>query len=101
MPSGTGLSHFVKAHPGRYFDVGIAEEHATLFACGLATQGLQPFLAIYSTFFQRAYDMAIHDIAIQNLNVKLCMDRVGPSSPLVRHRVSPTRPELGAHAAEG
>src|SRR5207249_4961923 len=57
MPSGTGLSHFAKAHPSRYFDVGIAEEHATLFACGLATQGLQPFLAIYSTFFQRAYDM--------------------------------------------
>ena len=79
MPSGTGLSHFVKVHPGRYFDVGIAEEHATLFACGLATQGLQPFLAIYSTFFQRAYDMAIHDIAIQNLNVKLCMDRAGLS----------------------
>src|ERR1700757_1061123 len=79
MPSGTGLSHFQKAHPGRYFDVGIAEEHATLFACGLATQGLQPFLAIYSTFFQRAYDMAIHDIAIQNLNVKLCMDRAGLS----------------------
>ena len=79
MPSGTGLSHFQKAHPTRYFDVGIAEEHATLFACGLATQGLQPFLAIYSTFFQRAYDMAIHDIAIQNLNVKLCMDRAGLS----------------------
>ena len=79
MPSGTGLSHFAKAHPGRYYDVGIAEEHATLFACGLATQGLQPFLAIYSTFFQRAYDMAIHDIAIQNLNVKLCMDRAGLS----------------------
>src|SRR5262245_51008158 len=79
MPSGTGLSHFAKAHPGRYFDVGIAEEHATLFACGLATQGLQPFLAIYSTFFQRAYDMAIHDIAIQNLSVKLCMDRAGLS----------------------
>ncbi len=79
MPSGTGLSHFAKAHPSRYYDVGIAEEHATLFACGLATQGLQPFLAIYSTFFQRAYDMAIHDIAIQNLNVKLCMDRAGLS----------------------
>jgi 1-deoxy-D-xylulose-5-phosphate synthase len=79
MPSGTGLSHFQKAHPDRYYDVGIAEEHATLFACGLATQGLQPFLAIYSTFFQRAYDMAIHDIAIQNLNVKLCMDRAGLS----------------------
>ena len=79
MPSGTGLSHFAKAHPNRYFDVGIAEEHATLFACGLATQGLQPFLAIYSTFFQRAYDMAIHDIGVQNLNVKLCMDRAGLS----------------------
>src|SRR5690349_2434112 len=79
MPSGTGLSHFAKAHPSRYFDVGIAEEHATLFACGLATQGLQPFLAIYSTFFQRAYDMAIHDMGIQKLNVKLCMDRAGLS----------------------
>jgi 1-deoxy-D-xylulose-5-phosphate synthase len=79
MPSGTGLSHFAKAHPGRYFDVGIAEEHAALFACGLATQGLQPFLAIYSTFFQRAYDMAIHDMAIQKLNVRVCMDRAGLS----------------------
>jgi 1-deoxy-D-xylulose-5-phosphate synthase len=79
MPSGTGLSHFAKAQPGRYFDVGIAEEHAALFACGLATQGLQPFLAIYSTFFQRAYDMSIHDMAIQKLNVKLCMDRAGLS----------------------
>jgi 1-deoxy-D-xylulose-5-phosphate synthase len=79
MPSGTGLSHFAKAHPDRYFDVGIAEEHAALFACGLATQGLKPFLAIYSTFFQRAYDMAIHDMAIQKLNVALCMDRAGLS----------------------
>ena len=79
MPSGTGLSYFQKTHPDRYYDVGIAEEHATLFACGLATQGLKPFLAIYSTFFQRAYDMAIHDIAIQRLNVALCMDRAGLS----------------------
>ena len=79
MPSGTGLGHFAKAHPTRYFDVGIAEEHAALFACGLATQGLKPFLAIYSTFFQRAYDMAIHDMAIQKLNVALCMDRAGLS----------------------
>src|SRR5580704_10804219 len=79
MPSGTGLSHFQKAHPSRYFDVGIAEEHAALFACGLATQGLKPFLTIYSTFFQRAYDMIIHDIALQNLNVALCMDRAGLS----------------------
>jgi 1-deoxy-D-xylulose-5-phosphate synthase len=79
MPSGTGLSHFQKAVPSRYYDVGIAEEHAALFACGLATQGLTPFLAIYSTFFQRAYDMAIHDMAIQRLNVRLCMDRAGLS----------------------
>src|SRR2546423_6691181 len=79
MPSGTGLGHFQKAHPGRYFDVGIAEEHAALFACGVATQRLTPFLAIYSTFFQRAYDMAIHDMAIQKLNVRLCMDRAGLS----------------------
>jgi 1-deoxy-D-xylulose-5-phosphate synthase len=79
MPSGTGLAHFAKAHPDRYFDVGIAEEHAALFACGLATQGLKPFLTIYSTFMQRAYDMIIHDIALQKLNVSLCMDRAGLS----------------------
>jgi 1-deoxy-D-xylulose-5-phosphate synthase len=79
MPSGTGLGFFQAAHPDRYFDVGIAEEHAALFACGLATQGLKPFLAIYSTFFQRAYDMAIHDMGIQKLNVSLCMDRAGLS----------------------
>jgi 1-deoxy-D-xylulose-5-phosphate synthase len=79
MPSGTGLAHFAKAHPERYFDVGIAEEHAALFACGLATRGLKPFLTIYSTFMQRAYDMTIHDMAIQKLNVALCMDRAGLS----------------------
>ncbi len=79
MPGGTGLGIFQKAHPDRYFDVGIAEEHAALFACGLATQGLKPFLTIYSTFMQRAYDMIIHDIALQNLNVALCMDRAGLS----------------------
>jgi 1-deoxy-D-xylulose-5-phosphate synthase len=79
MPSGTGLGFFQAAHPDRYYDVGIAEEHAALFACGLATQGLKPFLAIYSTFFQRAYDMAIHDMAIQRLNIALCMDRAGLS----------------------
>lgn len=79
MPSGTGLGFFQAKHPGRYFDVGIAEEHAALFACGLATQGLKPFLTIYSTFMQRAYDMIIHDIALQNLNVALCMDRAGLS----------------------
>ncbi|CAN5535660.1 1-deoxy-D-xylulose-5-phosphate synthase [soil metagenome] len=79
MPSGTGIGFFQAAHPRRYFDVGIAEEHAALFACGLATQGLKPFLAIYSTFMQRAYDMIIHDMALQKLNVALCMDRAGLS----------------------
>ncbi|MEY2538740.1 MAG: 1-deoxy-D-xylulose-5-phosphate synthase [Verrucomicrobiota bacterium] len=79
MPSGTGLGFFQAKHPTRYFDVGIAEEHAALFACGLATQGMKPFLTIYSTFMQRAYDMIIHDIALQNLNVALCMDRAGLS----------------------
>jgi 1-deoxy-D-xylulose-5-phosphate synthase len=79
MPSGTGLALFKNEIPDRYFDVGIAEEHAALFACGLATRGLKPFLAIYSTFMQRAYDMIIHDIALQNLPVRLCMDRGGLS----------------------
>jgi 1-deoxy-D-xylulose-5-phosphate synthase len=79
MPTGTGLVRFQARHPGKYFDVGIAEEHAALFACGLAVQGLKPFLTIYSTFMQRAYDMIIHDIALQNLNVCLCMDRAGLS----------------------
>jgi len=79
MPTGTGLVNFAKRHPDRCYDVGIAEEHAALFACGMATQGLKPFVAIYSTFMQRAYDMIIHDIALQNLNVALCMDRAGLS----------------------
>ena len=79
MPSGTGLVEFQKVVPERYYDVGIAEEHAALFACGQAVQGLKPFLTIYSTFFQRAYDMAVHDIGIQNLSVRLCMDRAGLS----------------------
>jgi 1-deoxy-D-xylulose-5-phosphate synthase len=79
MPTGTGLINFAKRHPDRCYDVGIAEEHAALFACGMATQGLKPFVAIYSTFMQRAYDMIIHDIALQNLNVALCMDRAGLS----------------------
>ncbi|MES2466025.1 MAG: 1-deoxy-D-xylulose-5-phosphate synthase [Verrucomicrobiota bacterium] len=79
MPGGTGLGHFKKEIPERYFDVGIAEEHAALFACGLAAQGLRPFLAIYSTFMQRAYDMIIHDMALQKLPVRLCMDRGGLS----------------------
>ena len=79
MPGGTGLSVFKKELPQRYYDVGIAEEHAALFACGLAVQGLKPFLTIYSTFMQRAIDMIVHDMAIQNLPVRLCMDRGGLS----------------------
>ncbi len=79
MPGGTKLEIFKNELPDRYFDVGIAEEHAALFACGLATQGFRPFLAIYSTFLQRAYDMIIHDIALQKLPVRICMDRAGLS----------------------
>jgi len=79
MPTGTGLVGFAKRHPERFFDVGIAEEHAAIFACGLAVQGMKPFLAIYSTFMQRSYDMILHDMALQNLNVALCMDRAGLS----------------------
>jgi 1-deoxy-D-xylulose-5-phosphate synthase len=80
MPGGTKLEIFKDELPDRYFDVGIAEEHAALFACGLATQGFRPFLAIYSTFMQRAYDMIVHDMALQNLPVRLCMDRGGLSA---------------------
>lgn len=79
MPDGTGLIHFAQRHPDRIYDVGIAEGHAALFAAGMATQGMKPFLAIYSTFMQRAFDMLVHDIALQNLNVSLCMDRAGLS----------------------
>lgn len=79
MPGGTKLEIFKDELPDRYFDVGIAEEHAALFACGLATKGYRPFLAIYSTFMQRAYDMIIHDMALQGLPVRLCMDRGGLS----------------------
>ena len=79
MPGGTKLEIFKKELPERYYDVGIAEEHAALFACGMATRGIKPFLAIYSTFMQRAYDMIIHDMALQNLPIRLCMDRGGLS----------------------
>jgi 1-deoxy-D-xylulose-5-phosphate synthase len=77
MPSGTGTDLFQKRWPDRFFDVGIAEGHAVTFAAGLATQGLHPVVAIYSTFLQRAFDMIIHDIAIQGLPVTFCMDRAG------------------------
>jgi 1-deoxy-D-xylulose-5-phosphate synthase len=77
MPSGTGTDAVAKAHPTRFFDVGIAEGHAVTFAAGLATRGLRPVVAIYSTFLQRAYDNIVHDVAIQSLRVTLCLDRAG------------------------
>ena len=79
MPNGTGLDLFRPHHPKRYFDVGIAEEHAVVFAAGMATQGYRPFCAIYSTFLQRAFDPVVHDVALQKLPVVFCMDRAGLS----------------------
>ena len=79
MPNGTALDLFRPHHPGRYFDVGIAEEHAVIFAAGMATRGYRPFCAIYSTFLQRAYDQIVHDVALQKLPVVFCMDRGGLS----------------------
>ena len=77
MPSGTGTGAFAKTYPDRFFDVGIAEGHAVTFAAGLATEGIRPVCAIYSTFLQRAYDNVIHDVAIQHLPVVFAMDRAG------------------------
>lgn len=77
MPSGTGLTAFAKAYPDRFFDVGIAEQHAVTFAAGIASEGLRPFCAIYSTFLQRAYDQVVHDVALQNLPVRFAIDRAG------------------------
>ncbi len=77
MPGGTGISIFEQRHPTRCFDVGIAEQHAVTFAAGMATEGLRPVVAIYSTFMQRAYDQIIHDVCIQNLPVVFCLDRAG------------------------
>lgn len=77
MPSGTGLDAFAEAYPERFFDVGIAEQHAVTFAAGLATEGYKPFCAIYSTFMQRAYDQLIHDVALQGLPVRFVLDRAG------------------------
>jgi len=77
MPSGTGLDKFAEIFPTRTFDVGIAEQHAVTFAAGLATEGMKPFVAIYSTFLQRAYDQLIHDVAVQNLPVRFAIDRAG------------------------
>ena len=80
MPSGTGMKHLEKAMPDRYYDVGIAEEHAVIFAAGMATMGFRPVVAIYSTFLQRAYDCIHHDVCLQNLPVIFCMDRAGLSA---------------------
>ena len=77
MPSGTGVDIFGKAFPDRTFDVGIAEQHGVTFAAGLATEGYKPFVAIYSTFLQRAYDQVVHDVAIQRLPVRFVLDRAG------------------------
>ena len=77
MPSGTGLDLFAKRFPDRFFDVGIAEQHAVTFAAGLAAEGYRPFAAIYSTFLQRAYDQVVHDVAIQSLPVRFAIDRAG------------------------
>ena len=79
MPNGTALDLFRPHHPTRYFDVGIAEEHAVIFASGMATKGYKPFCAIYSTFLQRAFDPVVHDVCLQNLPVVFCMDRGGLS----------------------
>jgi 1-deoxy-D-xylulose-5-phosphate synthase len=75
MPNGTALDRFQPHHPDKYFDVGIAEEHAVIFAAGLATKGFRPFCAIYSTFLQRSFDPIVHDVCLQNLPVVFCMDR--------------------------
>ncbi|MGA8529337.1 MAG: 1-deoxy-D-xylulose-5-phosphate synthase [Acidobacteriaceae bacterium] len=79
MPNGTALDLFRPHHPKKYFDVGIAEEHAVIFAAGMATQGFKPVCAIYSTFLQRAFDPIVHDVCLQNLPVVFCMDRAGLS----------------------
>jgi 1-deoxy-D-xylulose-5-phosphate synthase len=77
MPTGTGLDKFATEFPDRMFDVGIAEQHAVTFAAGMATEGMKPFCAIYSTFLQRAYDQVVHDVALQSLPVRFAMDRAG------------------------
>ena len=93
MPSGTGLDLFAEIFPTRTFDVGIAEQHAVTFAAGLASEGLKPFAAIYSTFLQRGYDQIVHDVAIQKLPVRFAIDRagyVGADGPT--HAARSTRP---------
>jgi 1-deoxy-D-xylulose-5-phosphate synthase len=81
MPDGTGVDQVLKKFPERAFDVGIAEQHCVTFAAGLSTEGLKPVCAIYSTFLQRAFDQIVHDVCLQNLNVKFCLDRGGVAGP--------------------
>ena len=77
MGGGTGMNRFEKRFPDRTFDVGIAEQHAVTFAAGLATEGLVPFCAIYSSFLQRGYDQVVHDVSLQSLPVRFALDRAG------------------------
>ena len=85
MREGSGLVRFEQEYPDRYFDVGIAEQHAVTFAAGLACDGMKPVVAIYSTFLQRAYDQLIHDVCIQNLPVVFALDRGGLVVPTAPH----------------
>ena len=108
MPNGTGLDHFRPRHPKRYFDVGIAEEHAVVFAAGMATRGFRPVCAIYSTFLQRAFDPIVHDVCLQKLPVLFCMDRAGLSGDdgPTHHGLFDIAylrgiPEIVAHGAQG
>ena len=108
MPSGTGLKILEKAMPDRYYDVGIAEEHAVLFAGGMATMGFHPVCAIYSTFLQRAYDCIIHDVALAGFagdflhGSRRAFAAGRPdASRLVRHRLSALRAERHRHGAQG
>ena len=99
MAPGTGLDRFQKEFPERFYDVGIAEQHAVTFAAGLATEGMKPVAAIYSTFLQRAYDQVVHDVCLQNLDVTFALDRAGwwaPTAPPTRA----LRLRLPAHAAQ-
>ena len=100
MPSGTGLDRFAKVFPDRCFDVGIAEQHAVTFAAGMATEGMRPFCAIYSTFLQRAYDQIVHDVALQSLPVRFAMDRAGYVGRGRRYSCGQLRPVLPRLSAE-
>ena len=106
MNSGTGLNILQQELPDRYYDVGIAEQQAILFAAGLALQGAKPVAAIYSTFLQRAFDQIVHDVCLQRLNVVFAMDRAGlvgddgPDPPRrLRHRLSALPAEHRPHGA--